>query len=56
MKNSQKLAISYAIRKKNLKKAEQFIIEKEGNLNEFKKSKYKSMFYYILNKYGVRIY
>lgn len=56
MTNKQKRAIGYAIRERAQKRREAFIIEREGNLDGFKRSKYKSMLYYIANKYGIRIY
>lgn len=56
MKTSQKIAISYAIAERSKRRREAFIIEKEGSLKEFEQSKYTSMLWYILSKYGVRIY
>ena len=56
MKKSQKLAISYAISERARKRRIAFILEKEGTLVEFAKSRYKSMFWYIYAKYGERIY
>lgn len=53
---SQKRAISYSISARTKKRRENFIIKKEGSLEGFKKSKYKSLHWYILNRYGVRIY
>jgi hypothetical protein len=56
MTNRQKRAIGYAIRARAQKRREAFIIEREGGLDSFKKSRYKSLFWYILAKYGKRIY
>lgn len=56
MKISQKRAISYAISERAKKRREAFIIEKEGDLEGFKKSKYSTMTWYIKSKYGVNIY
>ncbi|MBQ8392322.1 MAG: hypothetical protein IJX51_00985 [Clostridia bacterium] len=56
MTTSQKLAIGYAKAKMSKKRREEFLISKEGTLDGFKKSKYKSIFYYIKNKYGTMIY
>lgn len=56
MKLSQKRAISYAISERAKKRRTAYVIEKEGNLNAFKKSKYKSLYWYILATYGERIY
>lgn len=53
---SQLRAIYYTYAKKRDEKRSAFIIEREGNLNGFEKSKYKNMLYYINNKYGVKIY
>lgn len=48
MKLSQKIAISYAIRARQLREQEKFL--RENNLYEdFKQSKYKSMTWYINN-------
>lgn len=52
----QKRAIGYAIRKRAQERREAFIISKEGSLDTFKKSRYKSMLWYISTKYGVSIY
>lgn len=56
MKKSQKIAISYAIRERAKKRREAFILKEEGSLELFKKSKYKSLHWYILSKYGTMIY
>ena len=56
MKTSQKRAIWYAIQKKREERRESFIIEKEGSLEGFRKSRYKTMYRYIIANYGVRIY
>lgn len=53
---AQKRAISYAISERSKKRREQYIIEKEGDLKAFEKSKYKSMFWYIFTKYNERIH
>lgn len=53
---SQKRAISYAISAKAKKRREAFILQREGSFEAFEKSKYKSLYWYILNRYGVRIY
>lgn len=53
---AQKRAISYAITKRANERRERFIIEKEGSMDGFKKSKYKSMYWYIRGKYGNLIY
>lgn len=52
----QKRAIGYAVRARAERRRKEFIVDKEGNLNNFKNSKYKTMFYYILAVYGVRVY
>lgn len=52
----QKRAIGYAIRAKAQERRTAYIIEREGDLLTFKKSRYKSMYWYILAKYGERIY
>lgn len=56
MTNKQKCAIGYATRARAQKRREAFIMEREGSLNGFKQSKYKSMLYYIAHKYGIKIY
>lgn len=56
MTTKQKRAIGYSIRAKTKKKREDFIIAKEGSLKEFERSKYKSLYWYILAKYNTRIY
>ena len=57
MKNiSQLRAIYYNYAKKRDEKRRAFIVEREGNLDGFEKSRYKNMLYYIFNKYGERIY
>lgn len=56
MTNKQKRAIGYAIRARQKARREAFIIEREGGLEAFKKSRYKSFFWYILAKYKTRIY
>jgi hypothetical protein len=52
----QKRAISYAIADRARRRREAFLIEKEGGLSGFRKSGYKSLFWYIRARYGVRIY
>lgn len=52
MKKSQLNAISYAIQKRENANREKFIIEKEGSLDNFNKSGYKSLIWYIKAKYG----
>lgn len=52
MKRSQLNAISYAIQKRENARREKFLIEKEGSLEEFNKSGYKSLVWYIKSKYG----
>ena len=52
MKRSQLNAISYAIQKRENAKREKFIIEKEGSLDAFNKSGYKSLIWYIKSKYS----
>lgn len=52
MKRNQLNAISYTIQKRKNAKREKFIIEKEGSLDEFNKSGYKSLIWYIKAKYG----
>lgn len=52
MKRSQLNAISYAIQKRENAKREKFIIEREGSLETFNKSGYKSLIWYIKSKYG----
>ena len=56
MSISQKRAIGYAVREKSEKKRAAFIVEKEGTLDLFKDSKYKTMHGYIKSKYNVYIY
>ena len=56
MKLNQKRAISYAIAERAKKRRETFIIQNEGSLEKFTKSKYKSLFWYILANYNKRIY
>lgn len=56
MKKSQLNAISYAYSKRAKEKRRKFIIEREGNLQAFEESKYKSEFWYILHKYNTNIY
>lgn len=53
MKRSQLNAISYTIQKRENAKRENFIIEKEGSLDNFNKSGYKTLIGYIKAKYGV---
>lgn len=53
---AQKRAISYAITAKANERRERFIIEKDGSMDGFKKSKYKSMYWYIRGKYGLCVY
>lgn len=52
MKRSQLNAISYAIQKRENVRREKFLIEKEGSLDEFNKSGYKTLVWYIKSKYG----
>lgn len=52
MKRSQLNAISYAIQKRENAKREKFLIEKEGGLDAFNKSGYKTLVWYIKSKYG----
>lgn len=52
MKRSQLNAISYAVQKRENDKREKFIIEREGSLENFNKSGYKSLIWYIKSKYG----
>lgn len=52
----QKRAIGYAVRARAERRRRDFIIDKEGNLQNFNNSKYKTMFYYIVAVYGVRVY
>ena len=56
MNIKQMQAISYAKHRRALRKREKFILDNEGSLNNFKSSKYKTYFYYILSKYKVRIF
>ena len=56
MKKSQLNAISYAISKKRKQNRIIYILEKEGTMLYFTNSKYKSEYWYILSKYGVRVY
>lgn len=56
MTTKQKRAIGYAVRARAERRREDFIIDNEGTLHNFKNSKYKTMFYYIVAVYGVRIY
>ena len=55
MTTKQKRAISYAVSAQKNKRREAFIIEKEGDLSQFKKSKYKSLYWYIWSKYEKKI-
>lgn len=52
----QRRAIGYAIRARAEARREAFIIERESNLTQFRQSKYKRLYWYILAKYGRRIY
>lgn len=56
MKLSQKRAISYAYSTRARERRQKFIIEKDGNLDEFRKSKYKTELGYIKKKYSWEIY
>lgn len=53
---SQKRAIWYAEQKKREERRAAFILEKEGSLKGFEKSKYKTMYWYIFATYNARIY
>ena len=56
MKIRQKRAIGYAIRERANRRREAFIIEREGSLDEFKKSGYKTLTWYIKSKFNTNIY
>lgn len=56
MKKSQLNAISYAYSRQAREHRIAFLIEHEGSLQGYQKSKYKSLFWYILAKYQKRIY
>lgn len=56
MTTKQKRAISYAVSAQKRKRREAFIIEKEGDLSQFEKSKYKSLYWYIWSKYEKSIH
>lgn len=56
MTNKQKRAIGYAVRARANKRRAAFIIAREGDLNGFMSSRYKSMYWYILARYQTRIY
>lgn len=53
---AQLRAISYKNAQKAKANRKAFIIEREGGLDEFEKSRYKSEYWYIRAKYGERIY
>lgn len=53
---SQLRAISYSYSQRAKANRRAFIIEREGSLAEFEKSRYKSEYWYIRAKYGERIY
>ena len=55
MKLRQKRAIGYAIRERANKRREAFIIEREGSLDEFKPSGYKTLTWYIKSKYNINM-
>lgn len=52
----QKRAIWYAQQKKREERRRAFLLEKEGSLKGFEKSKYKSLYWYIFANYKKRIY
>lgn len=54
MTKSQKMAIGYAIRKREHDKREKFLKE-NGFMEEFKHSKYKSMLWFLRSK-GINPY
>lgn len=56
MKKSQLNAISYAYSRQAREHRIAFLIEQEGSLKDFQKSKYKSLYWYIFAKYQKRIY
>ena len=56
MTKSQLNAISYSYSKARQERQIKFIIEHEGSLEQFGKSKYKSLHWYIFNKYQQRVY
>lgn len=56
MTNRQKRAIGYAMRERSEKRRAAYIIEREGNEQNFFKSKYRRRYWYILATYGERIY
>lgn len=51
----QKRAISYAVAERARKRREAYIMEREGSLEGFKRSKYKSLHWYIVARYGERV-
>lgn len=56
MQISQKRAIWYAQQKKREGRRRAFLLEKEGTLKGFEKSKYKTLYGYIFANYNKRIY
>lgn len=52
----QKRAIWYAQQRKREERGAAFLLEKEGTLKGFEKSKYKTMYRYILANYNKRIH
>lgn len=53
---SQLNAISYSFSRARQERRIKFIVVHEGNLEQFYKSKYKSLFWYICHNYQQRIY
>lgn len=56
MTKSQLNAISYAKQAARRNRQIKFIVEHDGSLDKFHASKYKSMLWYILATYNVRVY